>query len=149
MTASDWVTAVIASAALVVSIWAAFSSQRSAKHANAAAVLSANASVRAADAAERQTEIAEEARAAYRVPWVIEHKSGSMHRLVNDGDEAAKNVAIQVRYGVDEPQSFMFPTIDARSSVEFVAHRVHGQVKIRVLWVRPVTGEEKSWEYPL
>lgn len=95
MTAADWITAALALAALLVSLWALKYSRDSA----AAAKTSAEAADRSAGAAEREEARQLEEAERRAIVWRVNRVGNAVVNLWNDGEAVAYDVVVTVDPG--------------------------------------------------
>lgn len=145
------IAALIALAALIVSIVSA-SYTRGQRDATGRQADAAEAQVelmrRQVDLMERQAVNAGETVRAvpYVSPWVVQHFRGSIYTLVNAGDDAEFEVAVELPENVITRPPLSWESIGAREAETFFASPTWGaDRKLTVTWVHESGGERQSW----
>jgi len=144
------VSALVALAALGLTIWqargaraAATDAAESRRRATEAAAKAADAQTRAADAQSKLAKLAVQSAAKYVPPWRLAHHNGDKYALWNDGDDTEFDV------GISGTDVFRGPvpaaSVHAHSSLTFFGlHQAKGEPGVAVRWSRSSGGDPEA-----
>jgi len=143
MTVAAFVISVLAFLASGAAVWYAQHQAESAK-------ISAAAAIRSAAADERAIELAEIEAAKYSPPWVLRWEAGDVYLLINDSDEAAHDVVIDLADLRVATGALTHDRIGPGSAISLMVGRTMGtrDDTTTVTWSRLPGGERLDWKHP-
>lgn len=145
----NWIATIsagIALASLLFTVWQAHQAKKSEEASAASAERSSSAAEAVSVSQARIAEVLEKIESKYSNPWKVRHFKGDTYALRNDSDEEVLNVEFVTDDPIYGDAVHKYPQLQPGDEVSFrYASAMGAGRRIAVQWTRPSESEPRVW----